>query len=235
MPMLGRCNPFPIPEIGLFLVMRKFFIPILSFLALVLGLAACNSSASLSEKGEGLATLPADTPEIQRIMDIPLTEIPLSPAFDFPVGPPDAKGYYNAQGFQKGTTHLGDDWNGVGGGNTDLGDPVYSMANGIVAEASDWGGGWGNVVRVLHNIGTDSMPEIVESFYAHLDQILVKERQVLKKGEQLGTIGTANGAYPAHLHLELRTLPGRELGGGYSDDTTGFTDPTAFIRAHRGN
>jgi len=47
--------------------------------------------------------------------------------FDFPVGRPDAKGYYNAQGFGK-NAHLGDDWNGTGGGNSDLGDPIYEEA-----------------------------------------------------------------------------------------------------------
>ena len=43
--------------------------------------------------------------------------IPVSDGFDFPVGPPDAKGYYDAQSFGK-NRHLGSDWNGVGGGNT---------------------------------------------------------------------------------------------------------------------
>lgn len=35
--------------------------------------------------------------------------------FDFPVGKPDADGYYNAQDFQE-NYHLGEDWNGNGGG-----------------------------------------------------------------------------------------------------------------------
>ena len=55
----------------------------------------------------------------------------LSDGFDFPVGKPDGKNYYNAQPLGK-NDHLGDDWNGTGGGNTDLGDPVYSIANGWV-------------------------------------------------------------------------------------------------------
>ena len=52
--------------------------------------------------------------------------------FDFPVGKPDAKGYYNAQPFGK-NTHLGDDWNGLRGGDSDLGDPIYNIAHGKVA------------------------------------------------------------------------------------------------------
>src|SRR5262245_17826827 len=75
--------------------------------------------------------------------------VPLADSFDFPVGPPDAAGYRDAQAFGE-NDHLGEDWNGLGGGDTDLGDPVYSAANGLVLFAEDIGGGWGNVVRVAH-------------------------------------------------------------------------------------
>ena len=151
--------------------------------------------------------------------------------FDYPVGPPDAKGYYNAQKFGQ-NTHLGDDWNGLGGGNTDLGDPVHGTANGLVVFAQNIGGGWGNVVRVVHVL-SDKPLVLVESLYAHLERIDVKEGQAIKRGEKLGTIGNAGGIYYAHLHFELRTEYGKEIGGGYSADTTGYTDPTVFIKAHR--
>ena len=62
--------------------------------------------------------------------------------FDYPVGTADGHGYYNAQGFAD-NDHLGDDWNGIGGGNTDFGDPIYAIANGRVKAAEDYGGGWG--------------------------------------------------------------------------------------------
>ncbi len=39
--------------------------------------------------------------------------------------------------------HLGDDWNGVNGGNSDLGDPIYTIGNGYVVYAKDIKGGWG--------------------------------------------------------------------------------------------
>lgn len=158
----------------------------------------------------------------------------LSPCdgFDYPVGPPNAKGYYDAQPFGR-NTHLGSDWNGNGGGNSDLGDPVFAIADGIVFYAEDAGPGWGNVVQVVHHAGTDSVPVFVESLYAHLDTIWVKEGSRIRRGQQIGTIGNANGTYWAHLHLEIRDSLGMEIGGGYSTETAGFVDPTQFIKAHR--
>ncbi|WP_075341524.1 M23 family metallopeptidase [Tenacibaculum agarivorans] len=150
-------------------------------------------------------------------------------SFDFPVGIPNAKGYYNAQKFQK-NYHLGDDWNAVTGGNTDLGDPIYTIANGYVKETRDYGGGWGNVIRILHFLPNE---KIVESLYAHCDTILTTQDKWITKGTKIGTIGTANGAYYAHLHFEIRediTLP---LGNGYSKNSKGYVDPTDFIKKHR--
>lgn len=155
--------------------------------------------------------------------------------FDFPVGPPDAAGYYDAQPF--GTNdHLGNDWNGNGGGNSDLGDPVYAISPGVVLVAADHGGGWGNVVRIVHrcaSLGEGEGEGAVESLYAHLDTIEVRPGQQVLRGQRLGTIGTAHGQYLAHLHLELRARPGLPLGGGYSSDTRDFLDASAFILRHR--
>lgn len=151
--------------------------------------------------------------------------------FDFPVGPPDARGYYDAQPFGA-NDHLGNDWNGNGGGNSDLGDPVYAISPGIVSSASDAGGGWGNVVRVTHSCRGEAEQEL-ESLYAHLETIEVHAGQRVLRGQRLGTIGTAGGQYLAHLHLELRAQPGLPLGGGYRQDPTGFLDPSAFILGHR--
>lgn len=153
---------------------------------------------------------------------------PIADRFDFPVGPPDAVGYHDAQPFGE-RDHLGEDWNGNGGGDSDLGDPVHAIAAGVVVSARDHGGGWGNVVRVVHDLGTTR----VESLYAHLHRIEVTVGQVVAVGESIGTIGTAGGKYPAHLHLELRNRVGMPLGGGYGRNRSGHLDPTAFIRATR--
>ena len=149
--------------------------------------------------------------------------------FDFPVGTPNAVGYYNAQKFGK-NNHLGDDWNGTGGGNSDLGDDVFSIANGYVSEVYDAGGGWGNIVRIIHQTAEN---KYVESLYAHLETMNVKVGKGIFKGAKLGTIGNAGGIYLAHLHLEVRSDIGLELGGGYSTITNGYLDPTKFIEGNR--
>ncbi|WP_025664015.1 M23 family metallopeptidase [Aquimarina megaterium] len=144
--------------------------------------------------------------------------------FDYPIGKPNAEGYYNAQKFRE-NNHLGDDWNGIGGGNTDLGDPIYAIANGHVTFAKDIKGGWGNVIRVIHRY----KGKYYESVYAHCDSILVKEGDFVKKGALIATIGNANGIYLAHLHLEIRDDIFMEIGGGYANDRSGYLDPTKFI------
>ncbi|WP_034245488.1 M23 family metallopeptidase [Aquimarina atlantica] len=144
--------------------------------------------------------------------------------FDYPIGKPNAEGYYNAQKFRE-NNHLGDDWNGVGGGNTDLGDPIYTIANGYVSFAKDIKGGWGNVIRVIHRY----KGKYYESVYAHCDSILVKEGDFVKKGALIATIGNANGIYLAHLHLEIRDDIFMDIGGGYANDRSGYLDPTKFI------
>lgn len=149
--------------------------------------------------------------------------------FDYPVGRPNTNGYYNAQKFQE-NSHLGEDWNAVTGGNSDLGDPIYAIANGYIKFATNEKGGWGNVIRILHKLPNG---KFIESLYAHCDTILVKENEWVKKGDKIGTIGTANGLYLAHLHFEIRDDVNLPIGPGYSNNTEGYLHPTNFIKAHR--
>jgi murein DD-endopeptidase MepM/ murein hydrolase activator NlpD len=146
--------------------------------------------------------------------------------FQLPVGPPDGTGYYDAQPFGA-NYHLGSDWNSLRGGNSDLGVFVFAAGDGVATDATDYGGGWGNVVRIQHTCG-----EHVESLYGHLDRIYIARGARVARGQLIGTIGTAGGQYLAHLHFEMRDrwMP---LGGGYSTDRTGYLDPTDYIRHHR--
>lgn len=157
----------------------------------------------------------------------------LADGFDQPVGKPDAEGYYRARGFRS-NYHMGDDWNGLAGGNSDLGKPVYSTANGIVVMARDMRMGWGNLVIIRHPYLENNKLQIVDSVYAHLDRILLKENQQVVRGQQVGTIGSNRGMYPAHLHFEIR----KNLSIGFNQrgfrrDISNYYSPVAFIKAHR--
>jgi len=159
-------------------------------------------------------------------------ELPVAWRFDYPVGRPDAEGFYNAQGFGE-NFHLGEDWNIVGSAREDLGAPVHSVADGVVSAAVDMKGGWGNVVRVVHHIRENRRSFWVESYYAHLDEIHVEVGDAVRRGTTLGTIGDAHGVYLPHLHFEMRSAPDLPFGPGYSTVSDGYLDPSAFIDAHR--
>lgn len=102
-----------------------------------------------------------------------------------------------------GVWHPGEDWNGKGGGDTDLGDPVFAVAHGLVLTAQYYPSSWGNVVLVRHDLPDGSN---VWSQYAHLDAMHVTAGEVVLRGQQVGTLGkgapTAN--MKAHLHFEIR-------------------------------
>ena len=119
--------------------------------------------------------------------------VPLADGFDFPVGKPDAEGYYKSRGLRLRTPrHMGEDWNGVGGGNSDLGDPVYTVGHGLVTYASDARGRWGKVVIVRHAFRDPGSGKVLccQTLYAHLDRIDVQLGQLVRRGDQIGTIGT---------------------------------------------
>ena len=62
----------------------------------------------------------------------------LADGFDFPVGKPNGDGYYKARGLRlREPRHYGEDWNGRAGGDKDLGDPGYAIADGIVTPAAN--------------------------------------------------------------------------------------------------
>lgn len=157
----------------------------------------------------------------------------MADGFDLPVGKPDAEGYYKARGYRP-NGHLGEDWNGKGGGDTDLGDPVYACANGVVLYSQNFGHGWGNVVIIRHVYEEGGQRKFVDSLYGHLDQIQTRYGVHVRRGQQIGTIGTGGGLYDAHLHFEIR----KELRLGmarhrFPRDDRSYYSPTDFILARR--
>ena len=102
----------------------------------------------------------------------------LADGFDYPVGKPDAKGYYKARGMRlTRPVHFGEDWNGLGGGDSDLNDPIYACGDGVVTFAADVKVGWGRVVLIRHAYREPATGQVkyVDSQYGHLRSILVKK------------------------------------------------------------
>jgi Peptidase family M23 len=161
-----------------------------------------------------------------------LASLPTATHFDFPLGNENGAMAYNAQHFTE-NKHLGDDLNGIGGENSDLGDPIYAIADGRVLLARDGGPGWGNIVILLHAYLENGERKYVQSYYGHVEKMLVHPGDLVKRGQQIATVGTANGRYFAHLHFEMREFLTPFIGAGYREDTRGWLDPTKFIEAHR--
>jgi murein DD-endopeptidase MepM/ murein hydrolase activator NlpD len=161
----------------------------------------------------------------------------LADGFDFPVGKPNADGYYKSRGLRlRAPQHFGEDWNGRSGGNSDLGSPVYAVADGIVTLANNVRTGWGNVVLTRHAYRDPATGQIkyIDTLNGHLDRIMVKSGQTIKRGQQIGTIGTNFGMYPAHLHFEMRhdITIGMQR-SNVPADMNHWADPTQFINKHR--
>jgi murein DD-endopeptidase MepM/ murein hydrolase activator NlpD len=161
----------------------------------------------------------------------------LADGFDFPVGKPNAEGYYKSRGLRlRAPQHFGEDWNGRAGGNTDLGDPVYAIADGIVTFAHNVRAGWGNVVLTRHAYRDPATGQVkyIDTLNGHLNAMMVKVGQSIKRGQQLGTIGTNFGMYPAHLHFEIRhNITIGMSRSGVPSDLVNWADPTLFINKHR--
>jgi len=164
-------------------------------------------------------------------------KINLADGFDFPVGKPNADGYYKARGLRlRSPQHFGEDWNGRVGGDKDLGDPVYAIAEGIVTFAHNVHTGWGNVVLTRHAYRDPRTGQVkyCDTLNGHLDKILVKDGQLIKRGQQIGTIGTNFGMYPAHLHFEIRHNITIGLARNQvPSDMVNWADPTEFINKYR--
>lgn len=112
-----------------------------------------------------------------------------------------------------GTFHPGEDWNGTGTGDTDLGQPVFPLAGGrvIAINRSAANGAWFGInVVVVHRLKeSNDLADYFISLYGHLDSIpssLTLGAEVAPgDAVPIGFVGkTGKDIEAAHLHLEVR-------------------------------
>lgn len=184
--------------------------------------------------GQGTQSRTFD-PAFVRLSPLEIAALPEAVRWDMPMGSEHGALTYNAQPFRI-TRHLGDDLNGIGGMNSDLGDPVYAAATGRVVYRGIPSPGWGHMIIVAHrvrNLESGAM-EVMQSLYAHLDTMQVEPGQTVHRGQKIGTVGTAFGKYLAHLHFEIRHGPYVFPGVGYADSPLNCVSPEHFVAQHRG-
>lgn len=78
-----------------------------------------------------------------------------------------------------------------------LGTSIFSLENGFVINAGTHGG-YGNFIDIL-------LDDKTKVRYAHLNTILVRKNQIVKRGEKIATMGSTGRSTGSHLHLEIIT------------------------------
>lgn len=128
------------------------------------------------------------------------------------------------------------EFEGPGGPDSALGEAVHAVADSVVLYTGTPSEEWGNVVVAAHR-SPDG--RVVQSVYGHLGEARVRSGARIGRGQVLGTVGDADGRYPAHWHLQFRerdgAWPGSPVTGGASLPAFGMAETaTGEPALHRG-
>lgn len=162
------------------------------------------------------------------------------PDFTSPVDPNSAEllpaGWFDATGFAKYYTaaagaayHTGCDLNcNTPRYDSDAHKPVYAIADGLVT-CSEAFPVWGWIIVIWHGD--------VYARYAHVEKPLVQVGTVVKRGNQIASIGNANGVQPYHLHFDisptniLKQKPAHWPKMNVTELKNNYVDPVAFYKS----
>ncbi len=98
-------------------------------------------------------------------------------------------GYRNHPIHKKRTMHKGIDF------ASPKGTPILATADGKVLRAGV-AGGYGNFILLRHAKG-------YKTAYAHMNELKVKNNQKVKRGDEIGTVGSSGRSTGTHLHYEV--------------------------------
>jgi murein DD-endopeptidase MepM/ murein hydrolase activator NlpD len=77
----------------------------------------------------------------------------------------------------------------------EAGTPIYATADGVVRH-SGWANGYGMCEVIDHGFGYSTL-------YGHMSELLVKEGTQVKRGQQIGRMGSTGTSTGNHLHYEV--------------------------------
>jgi murein DD-endopeptidase MepM/ murein hydrolase activator NlpD len=98
------------------------------------------------------------------------------------------------------------------------GTTVRTTADGVVIQAEMVSGGYGRLIVVDHGNG-------IHTYYAHLSKIMVHAGQEVRRGEQIGQVGSSGRVTAPHLHYEVR------VGGTPMNPSRYLANSTIFRQA----
>jgi murein DD-endopeptidase MepM/ murein hydrolase activator NlpD len=79
--------------------------------------------------------------------------------------------------------------------STSRSEPVLATADGVVRR-SGWAGEYGRAIEISHG-------DRYATLYGHLEQTLVSEGQVVRRGDRVGLVGSTGRSTAPHLHYEV--------------------------------
>lgn len=110
--------------------------------------------------------------------------------------------------------------------NADAHSPVYAIADGLVT-CSQVFPVWGHIIVIWH--------DDIFARYAHVEKPLVKVGDTVKQGQQIASVGNANGQQPWHLHFDispttiLREKPAHWPKMNITELKNNYVDPKQFL------
>ena len=123
--------------------------------------------------------------------------------------------------------HQGADVNLKTGGDTDLGQPIFAIADGEVTSTHNHSGmpTFGNHVHIQH----DGPWGRIWCHYAHCQDIFIRSGDKVIEGQKIATLGKS-GTQSAHLHFCIKKEPTGVDGIAKTlDDLKKWTDPIQFV------
>lgn len=153
--------------------------------------AVPTAAASATPPAAGTSAASTTTPPAASASAAPAPAAPAAPARE---GDDNVNWMWPAQGSVVGSF---EDTRSKGvalGGK--LGDPIYAAADGRVVYAGSGLRGYGNLVIIKHN-------ETLLTAYAHNQSLLVREDQVVRRGQKIAEMGSSD-TDRVKLHFEVR-------------------------------
>ncbi len=126
--------------------------------------------------------------------------------------------------------HEADDLNLNGGGNIDLGQPLFAVADGVISSVHTHTGSptFGKHLHLNFKIdGKDYW-----AHYAHCNEIFVTEGQSVKEGDKIATVGNSGTTF-AHCHFAIKNQPtGIDGIAKTLEDLKKWESPIAFVERY---